>query len=152
VGSRGSVIPLFKEQRKNKKVTVTDSHMTRFWIDLEQGVKFVINSIEKMNGGEVFVPKIPSMNIMDLVQAIAPNCEVSITGIRPGEKLHETLVGEDESWHTVELNDMYIIKPLHDWWDSDNWSNGKKLPEGFRYSSNTNDMKLTVDELRKLAS
>lgn len=150
VGSRGSVIPLFKEQRNKGKVTVTDPRMTRFWIDLEEGVKFVINCIEKMNGGEVFIPKIPSMNIMDLVKAVAPNCEVKFVGIRPGEKLHETLVGEDESWHTIELDDMYVIKPLHAWWDSKNWSNGGKLPEGFRYSSNTNTLKLSVEDLRKL--
>ena len=151
MGSRGSVIPLFKEQRKNGRVTVTDSRMTRFWIDLEQGVRFVIGCIEKMKGGEVFVPKIPSMNIMDLVEAVAPNSEVSFVGIRPGEKLHETLVSEDESWHTVELDNMYMIKPLYAWWDSANWSDGEKLPEGFRYSSNSNTLKLSVEELRKIA-
>ena len=150
VGSRGSVIPLFVKQRNNGCVTVTDARMTRFWIDLEQGVRFVINCIEKMNGGEVFIPKIPSMNMMDLVEAIAPKCEVKFIGIRPGEKLHETLVGEDESWHTVELDDMYVIEPLHAWWNAKNWLNGKKLPEGFRYSSNTNIEKLSVEELRKL--
>lgn len=150
VGSRGSVIPLFKEQRNNGNVTVTDRRMTRFWIDLEQGVRFVINCIEKMHGGEVFVPKIPSMNIMDLVKAVAPNCKVDLIGIRPGEKLHETLVGEDESWHTVELDEMYVIEPLHAWWNSQNWSDGKKLTEGFRYTSNTNPLKLSVEELRKL--
>lgn len=150
VGSRGSVIPLFVQQRNNGSVTVTDARMTRFWIDLEQGVKFVISCIEKMNGGEVFIPKIPSMNIMDLVEAIAPKCEVKFIGIRPGEKLHETLVGEDESWHTVELDDMFVIEPLHAWWNAKNWLNGKKLPEGFRYSSNTNIEKLSVGELRKL--
>src|SRR5665647_1051225 len=150
VGSRGSVIPLFVQQRNNGCVTVTDARMTRFWIDLEQGVRFVINCIEKMNGGEVFIPKIPSMNIMDLVEAIAPKCEVKFIGIRPGEKLHETLVGEDESWHTVELDDMFVIEPLHAWWNAKNWLNGEKLPEGFRYSSNTNIEKLSVGELRKL--
>jgi UDP-N-acetylglucosamine 4,6-dehydratase/5-epimerase len=150
VGSRGSVIPLFKEQSSSRKVTVTDSRMTRFWIDLEQGVKFVVSCIEKMHGGEVFIPKIPSMNIMDLVKAVAPNCEVKLIGIRPGEKLHETLVGEDESWHTVELEDMYVIQPLHAWWNAINWSNGKKLPDGFRYQSNTNKQKLSMEDLRKL--
>jgi len=151
VGSRGSVIPLFAQQRNNGSVTVTDARMTRFWIDLEQGVKFVINCIEKMNGGEVFIPKIPSMNIMDLVEAIAPKCDVKFIGIRPGEKFHETLLGEDESWHTVELDDMYVIEPLHAWWNAKNWSKGEKLPEGFRYSSNTNIEKLSVEDLRKLA-
>ena len=151
VGSRGSVIPLFKEQQTKGKITVTDARMTRFWINLEQGVKFVIDCIEKMNGGEVFIPKIPSMNIMDLVKAVAPNCKVELIGIRPGEKLHETLVGEDESWHTVELEDKYIIQPLHAWWNSKNWSEAKKLPEGFRYSSNTNTQTLSVEDLKKLA-
>jgi len=151
VGSRGSVIPLFAQQRNNGSVTVTDARMTRFWIDLEQKIKFIINCIEKMNGNEVFIPKIPSMNIMDLVEAIAPKCDVKFIGIRPGEKLHETLLGEDESWHTVELDDMYVIEPLHAWWNAKNWSNGEKLPEGFRYSSNTNIEKLSVEDLRKLA-
>ncbi len=150
VGSRGSVIPLFKEQRKTGKITITDPRMTRFWIDLEQGVKFVINCIENMHGGEVFVPKIPSMNIMDLAKAVAPSCEISLIGIRPGEKVHETLVGEDESWHTAELENMYVIKPLHAWWDSENWSGGKKLPDGFHYASNTNTAKLSIEELKKL--
>jgi UDP-N-acetylglucosamine 4,6-dehydratase len=103
-----------------------------------------------MNGGEVFVPKIPSMNIMDLVKAVAPKCEAIFVGIRPGEKLHETLINEDESWHTVELDDMYIIEPLYAWWDSKNWSNGRKLPEGFHYSSDSNTLKLSVEELQKL--
>jgi len=151
VGSRGSVIPLFKEQRETGRVTVTDPRMTRFWIDLEQGVRFVIRCVERMNGGEVFIPKIPSMNIMDLVKAVAPNCEISFIGIRPGEKLHETLVSEDESWHTIELDNMYVIKPLHTWWDSTNWSEGEKVPEGFRYSSNTNNQRLSVEELKQLA-
>lgn len=150
VGSRGSVIPLFLEQRKSGKVTVTDPRMTRFWIDLAQGVRFVIRCIEQMRGGEVFVPKIPSMNIMDLVKAVAPNCEVSFIGVRAGEKLHESLIGEDESWHAVELNDMFVIKPLDTWWDAENWSDGRKLPESFSYSSNSNLMKLSVGELQKL--
>ena len=152
VGSRGSVIPLFLEQRKTGKVTVTDPRMTRFWIDLEQGVHLVIRCIEQMHGGEVVVPKIPSMNIMDLVKAIAPDCTVSFIGVRLGEKLHESLISEDESWHTIELNDMFIIKPLHAWWNAENWSIGGKLPEGFRYSSDTNPEKLSVEKLRKLIS
>jgi len=150
VGSRGSVIPLFMEQRKNGTVTVTDPRMTRFWIDLEQGVRFVTRCIEQMHGGEVFVPKIPSMNIMDLVKAVAPDCEVTLIGIRPGEKVHEVLIGEDESWHSVELENMFIIEPLYNWWDSENWYNGKKLPEGFRYSSDSNPWKLSIEELQKL--
>lgn len=150
VGSRGSVIPLFMDQRKEGKITITDSRMTRFWITLDQGVHFVARCIEQIHGGEVFVPKIPSMNITDLAKAVAPNCEVSLIGIRPGEKLHEVLMGEDESWHSVELNDMFVIKPLHTWWNSENWPDGKKLPEGFRYSSDANPSKLSIKDLQKI--
>lgn len=150
VGSRGSVIPLFVEQRKSGKITITDPRMTRFWLTLEQGVEFVTRCIEQAHGGEVFVPKIPSMNIMDLANAVAPGCEVSLIGIRPGEKLHEVLIGEDESWHAVETNDMFVIKPLHVWWNAENWSTGKKLPDGFKYSSDLNPSKLSIAELKKM--
>ncbi len=150
VGSRGSVIPLFLEQRRNGKVTVTDPRMTRFWITLEQGVRFVIQCIEKMHGGEVFVPKIPSMNIMDLVKAVAPDCEVEYIGIRPGEKLHEVLISQDESRHTLELEDMYIIQPAFPWWQVENWKNAKPVSEGFTYASNTNPHWLSIEELKKL--
>ena len=151
VGSRGSVIPLFLEQSQTGRVTVTDPRMTRFWLTLEQGVRFVIRCIEHMHGGEVFIPKIPSMNIMDLVQAIAPDCKVDYIGIRPGEKLHEVLLSEDESRHALELDDMYVIRPLYNWWETKNWSEGKPVPEGFRYTSDTNTHWLSVDELRVLA-
>ena len=148
VGSRGSVIPVFLEQRRNGCITVTDPRMTRFWITLEQGVRFVIRCIEQMHGGEVFVPKIPSMNIMDLVKAVAPDCKVEYIGIRPGEKLHEVLISEDEARHTVELEDMYVVQPVHPWWQVENWAGGKPLPDGFRYTSDTNSLWLSVDELR----
>jgi len=151
MGSRGSVIPLFREQLKNGILTVTDKRMTRFWISLEQGVKFVIGAIERMQGGEVFVPKIPSMNIMDLAKAMAPACQIREAGIRPGEKIHEILVSEDEARHTLELDDMYVIRPEHAWWSNDNWTEGVPLPEGFRYSSDNNDRRLTIEEMRKLA-
>ena len=150
VGSRGSVVPLFLEQRKNGRITVTDQRMSRFWITLEQGVRFVIRCIEQMHGGEVFVPKIPSMNIMDLVRAVAPDAAVDFIGIRPGEKVHEVLVSEDESNHTVELEEMFVIKPAHPWWHEDAWAQGKSLPEGFRYGSDSNPRKLSADELRKM--
>ncbi|MBM4430526.1 MAG: UDP-N-acetylglucosamine 4,6-dehydratase (inverting), partial [Chloroflexi bacterium] len=150
VGSRGSVIPVFLEQRQNGRVTVTDPRMTRFWITLEQGVRFVIRCIEQMHGGEVFVPKIPSMNIMDLVKAVAPDCEVEYIGIRPGEKLHEVLISEDEARHTLELEDTYIIQPVHPWWRVENWAGGKSLSDGFHYASDTNTQWLSVDELRAL--
>jgi UDP-N-acetylglucosamine 4,6-dehydratase len=150
VGSRGSVIPLFLGQRNNGKVTITDERMTRFWLTLEQGVRFVIRCIEQMHGGEVFVPKIPSMNIIDLVKAVAPGCEVENIGIRPGEKLHEILVSEDEVRQTLELDDMFIIKPAHPWWQIGNWVDGRSLPDGFRYSSNTQPQWLTVNELKQM--
>jgi UDP-N-acetylglucosamine 4,6-dehydratase/5-epimerase len=152
VGSRGSVIPLFLEQQKTGNITITDPRMTRFWIDLDQGVHFVIRCIEQIHGGEVFVPKIPSMNIVDLAKAVAPKCKISLIGIRSGEKLHEVLVSDDESWHTIELDDMFVIKPLHAWWNADNWSQGKSLPDGFKYSSNLNPVQLTIEQLQKICS
>jgi UDP-N-acetylglucosamine 4,6-dehydratase len=151
VGSRGSVIPLFLEQRRTGRVTVTDPRMTRFWLTLEQGVRFVIRCVEQMYGGEVFVPKIPSMNIIDLVQAIAPDCKVDYIGIRPGEKLHEVLLSEDESRHALDIGDMYVIQPIYNWWQEEKRYNGESLPEGFRYASNTNSQWLSIDELRELA-
>lgn len=147
VGSRGSVVPLFLEQRKNGKVSVTDPRMTRFWIMLEQGVHFVIRCIEQMHGGEVFVPKIPSMRIMDLIDTIAPGCEVETIGIRPGEKIHEVLVSGDEARHTLELDDMFVIQPAHPWWRVENWAHAQPLPDGYCYSSDTNTRWLTADEL-----
>jgi UDP-N-acetylglucosamine 4,6-dehydratase len=150
VGSRGSVIPLFLEQRINGKVTITDQRMTRFWLTLEQGVKFVIRCIEQMHGGEVFVPKIPSMNIMDLTKALAPNCVVETIGIRPGEKLHEVLISEDEVRQTLELDDMFVVRPAHPWWKTENWVNGRPLPEGFRYASNSNKQWLKLEELKEM--
>jgi UDP-N-acetylglucosamine 4,6-dehydratase len=150
VGSRGSVIPLFMQQSQNGKLTVTDPRMTRFWITLDQGVRFVIRSIEEMHGGEVFVPKLPSMNIMDLAEAVAPDCEVEYVGIRPGERLHEVLISEDEARHTVELEKMYIIQPVHPWWHVENWSDAKPLPLEFRYASDINAQWLSVDELKKV--
>lgn len=150
VGSRGSVIPLFLKQRQSGTVSITDTRMTRFWITLEQGVRFVIRCIEQMHGGEVFVPKIPSMNIMDLVKAVAPGCDIEQIGIRPGEKLHEVLLAEDEARNAIELGDMFVVKPAHPWWSSDNWDEGHPLAEGYRYGSDSNSQWLTVDDLRLL--
>lgn len=152
VGSRGSVIPIFLEQRKRGKITITDSRMTRFWLTLEQGVKFVIHCIEQMHGGEIFVPRIPSMRLVDLAETIAPGCQVEYIGIRPGEKLHEVLVSEDESRHTLETENMFVIQPSHPWWTSQNWAHGKPLSEGFRYSSDTNEHWLTRRELESLVA
>jgi UDP-N-acetylglucosamine 4,6-dehydratase len=150
VGSRGSVVPVFLEQRNRGKLTITDERMTRFWLTLEQGVEFVINAISRMQGGEVFIPKIPSTTIMDLVAAIAPDCDTEFVGIRPGEKLHEVLISEDESRQAVELSDMYVIKPAHPWWESGHYPEGKSLPDGFRYASNVNSWNLNTQEIRDL--
>lgn len=158
VGSRGSVVPLFIKQRNNGGITITDERMTRFWISLEQGARFVIRCIEQMQGGEVFVPKIPSMAIMDLANAIAPGAKVNITGIRPGEKLHELLISEDEARNAVELEDMFVVMPPvllkrkgkllgRDW-----EAQGKPLPDGFRYGSNTNPEWLTVDQIKNIVA
>jgi UDP-N-acetylglucosamine 4,6-dehydratase len=152
VGSRGSVIPVFLEQRKRGKITITDPRMTRFWLTLEQGVKFVIHCIEQMHGGEIFVPRIPSMRLVDLAETIAPGCDVEYIGIRPGEKLHEVLVSEDESRYTLETEDMFVIQPAHPWWNSENWVHAKRLPEGFRYSSDSNERWLTRRELENLVA
>ena len=150
VGSRGSVIPVFMEQRKRGKITITDSRMTRFWLTLEHGVRFVVGCIEQMHGGEIFVPKIPSMRLTDMAETIAPGCEVECIGIRPGEKLHEVLVSEDEARNTVELDDMYVIQPAHSWWSLQNWKDGRPLPDGFRYGSDSNAQWLTSGELQAL--
>jgi UDP-N-acetylglucosamine 4,6-dehydratase len=150
-GSRGSVIPLFQQQRKSGKVTITDPRMTRFWITLERGVRFVLNSIETMAGGEVFVPKIASMRMIDLAKAIAPDCEIQVIGIRPGEKLHEVLLSEDESRHSVELPDRFVIQPAHPWWKGQPEPSGKALPEGFRYDSDTNTEWLSGRDLLAMA-
>jgi UDP-N-acetylglucosamine 4,6-dehydratase len=152
VGSRGSVIPLFLEQKRFGQVTLTDERMTRFWLTLEQGVDFVIKCLGKMRGGEVFVPRIPSMSMLDLASTLAPGCEVQVTGIRPGEKLHECLVSSDEARHTVALDDMYVIRPEHPFWNLDSPDVGTPLPGGFEFSSDSNDRWLTADELLGLAA
>ena len=152
VGSHGSVIPIFMEQRRRGKITITDPRMTRFWLTLEQGVKFVIRCLEQMHGGEIFVPKIPSMRLVDLAETVAPGCRAEYIGIRPGEKLHEVLVSEDESRQTLETEDMYVIQPSHPWWKSENWGDAKPLPEGFRYSSDSNERWLTRPELEGLVA
>jgi len=150
VGSRGSIIPLFLEQRKQGRVTVTDERMTRFWLTLEQGSRFVAHCIETMRGGEVFVPRIPSMRITDLAKVMAPDCEVEIIGIRPGEKLHEVLLTEDEARHSKDMGDYFIIEPELRFWQKNNGHEGKSLPEGFRYSSESNSTWLDADELMSM--
>jgi len=150
IGSRGSVVPLFLEQKNNGMITITDEKMTRFWITLEEGVKFVIKCITEMRGGEVFVPKIPSMKITDLADAIAPNAEKKIIGIRPGEKIHEILLTEDEARHSREFNDHFVIEPDPPFWDNNGSKRGKILPNNFRYASESNDKWLTKKELMKI--
>jgi len=152
VGSRGSVIPLFLEQRKLGRITITDSRMTRFWITLEHGVRFVLSSIEIMAGGEVFVPKIPSMRITELAAAIAPDCAIEVIGIRPGEKVHEVLLSEDEGRHSLELDDRFVITPMHRWWKDQPEQKGSPLAEGFRYTSDNNSEWLTMNELLVMAN
>ena len=148
VGSRGSVVPVFLKQRSNGKITITDERMTRFWISLEQGARFVIRCIEQMHGGEVFVPKIPSMSIMDLAKAVAPQSQIDITGIRPGEKLHEVLISEDEARHSVEVDDMFVVQPAEAYWFGQEWQKcGQPLPDGFRYASNTNEKWLDMEQI-----
>ena len=150
LGSRGSVVPLFLEQRRQGRITVTDSRMTRFWLTLEQGVEFVIRCTELMQGGEIFVPRIPSMKIMDLVEAIAPGCEVTFSGIRPGEKLNEVLISQDEARHAIAFEDMFVIYPEMAWWGETKRAEGKNLPADFAFTSDANEQWLSIGELRRL--
>lgn len=149
VGSRGSVVPLFLKQRASGNVTITDERMTRFWLSLEQGVRFVMDCIEQMEGGEVFVPKIPSTKVIDLANAIAPDARLNIIGIRPGEKLHEVLISQDEARNTIELERMYVIQPTEAIWFGYSWQDkGRKLSDGYHYSSDNNTEWLDVDGIR----
>ena len=150
IGSRGSVIPLFLQQKAGGRITVTDERMTRFWITLNQAVELVLKAFQHMQGGEIFVPKIPSMRIMDLAQAIAPECEIDYIGIRPGEKLHEALTGEDEGRHTLFYKGMYVIMPSLSWWERKNYVEAKRMPENFIYTSDRNDEWMTVEDLRRI--
>jgi UDP-N-acetylglucosamine 4,6-dehydratase/5-epimerase len=153
VGSRGSVIPIFlKQRRQNGKLTITDERMTRFWLTLEQGVRFVIGCVEQMCGGEVFVPKIPSTRIVDLARALAPETELEVVGIRPGEKLHEVLINEDEARSTLEREDRYVVVPALALWQRDLRYEGQPLPEGFRYTSDNNPRWLEVEEIRQMVA
>lgn len=147
VGSRGSVIPVFKQQAETGVLSITDERMTRFWITLEQAVQFVLSSMDLVHGGETFVPKIPSMRIVDLARAMAPDAEHRITGIRPGEKLHEVMVTEDEARVTYDIGDRYVIMPSRPTWHSEPPERGKPLPDGFRYSSDNNTDWLTEEQL-----
>ena len=150
IGSRGSVIPLFLKQKENGKITITDERMTRFWITLDQAVELVVSALVHMQGGEIFVPRIPSMKIVDLARAVASGCTIEEIGIRPGEKLHEVLVTEEEGRNTVSYNGIYVIMPQLSWWKRENYRSGKRLPDGFHYTSKENDHWMNVKDLRNI--
>ena len=151
LGSRGSVIPFFMSARASGVLPVTDPRMTRFWITLDHGVDVVLLALEHMQGGEIFVPKIPSMRIIDLATAVGPECSVEYVGIRPGEKLHESMIGEDDAPYTYDYGTHYRIQPaIHDWFREESRRNGgRPVAESFRYSSDVNDHWITVDQLRE---
>jgi len=150
VGSRGSVIPVFQRQKEKGKITITDKNMTRFWITQEQAVRFIIDCIAKMKGGEIFVPKIPSMKIIDLAQAIAPQSKIEITGIRPGEKIDEVLLTREEARHAKEFDKYFVVEPEYAFWNKNNFKDGESLTSDFTYSSGENDHWLTTAELNKM--
>lgn len=149
-GSRGSVIPFFHKMRSTGSLPITDKRMTRFWITLDQGVQFVLDSLQRMKGGEIFVPKIPSVKVVDLARVIAPDCQLQYVGIRPGEKLHEAMITEDDARKTVEFDDYFIIKPEQPGWLSEGETyGGVPLHERFSYCSHTNSHWLTDEEIRQ---
>jgi len=149
VGSRGSVIPLFLKYKQTGKLPITDFRMTRFWITLEQGVNFTLSCLEKMHGGEIFVPKIPSMKIVDLAKAICPKCKLETNGIRPGEKINEVLISKDESRRAIDMGSFFVIKPNFPFWKIENWK-GNSLPEDYEYRSDTNLDWITIDEMLQI--
>ncbi|MBW1615274.1 MAG: UDP-N-acetylglucosamine 4,6-dehydratase (inverting) [Deltaproteobacteria bacterium] len=153
VGSRGSVIPFFIKKKASGTLPITDPRMTRFWITLDRGVDFVLKNFERMVGGEIFVPKIPSMNIMDLAKAISPEAKIEIIGIRPGEKLDEVMISKDDSRHTLEFEDYYVIMPVFHFFEkrfNSKKNNCKQVPEGFEYNSGANKQTLTIERLQKI--
>lgn len=150
VGSRGSVVPVFQEQAKTGTLSLTDERMTRFWITQEQAVRFILRCLAVMQGGEIFVPKIPSIRIMDLAKAIAPTARMNVTGIRPGEKVHEILLTEEEAPHAREFPDYFVIEPEHPFWRMSSSAGGKALPPGFRYTSDDNPEWLQVPSLQEM--
>jgi UDP-N-acetylglucosamine 4,6-dehydratase len=152
LGSRGSVVPLFRRLRVTGRLPITDRRMTRFWITLDQAVVFVLRALRRMRGGEIFVPKLPSMRIVDLAEAVAPECAIDDVGIRPGEKLHEMMITAEDARKAVEYDDYYVIQPAFPWWSDDLLADGggRPVPEGFVYASDRNDRWLTVADLRTL--
>ena len=156
MGSRGSVIPFFIMQKDSGELTITDKRMTRFNITLEEGVDFVLKSIKRMWGGELFIPKIPSYRITDLAQSIAPDCDHKIIGIRPGEKLHEDMITKTDALNTIEFDKYYVILPSTPLWDTEKYkkessnSTGKMCKYGFSYNSDSNNHFLSIEDLQKL--
>ncbi|MBI4272946.1 UDP-N-acetylglucosamine 4,6-dehydratase (inverting) [Candidatus Uhrbacteria bacterium] len=153
IGSRGSVIPFFLERRKTGVLPITDPRMTRFWISLEQGVQFVLKAFAETMGSEIFVPKLPSMNMLDLAQAIAPECKYEVVGIRPGEKIHEVMIGADDARNSLEFLNHYVILPQSvAVTRSHLYETAKPCPQDFEYNSGTNPWVLSVSELQELLS
>jgi UDP-N-acetylglucosamine 4,6-dehydratase len=150
LGSRGSVVPFFRKKIKDGVIPITDIHMTRFVITLQEAVDFVIKCFSVMHGGELFVPKIPSVKIVDLASIMAPHCKIKVIGIRPGEKLHEVMISEDDARNTLEFKDYYFVKPSFPWWRREIRYNGKRVPQGFRYASNINKDWLKGERLKRL--
>ena len=151
VGSRGSVVPLFKRLAESGTLPITDPRMTRFWITLPQAVEFVVNSFDRMSGGEIFIPRIPSTTILDLAEAIVPGSKIEVIGIRPGEKLHEEMISENDAHRTYRFKDHYVIAPtMANWGGQDMYSGGDQVEDNFSYCSDTNDWFFSVDEIREL--
>ncbi len=153
VGSRGSVVPLFEKMvESGQPLTITDPRMSRFWIKLEQAVELVMYAFDNMRGGEVFVPRLPSMRVSDLAEAMAPGRQTEIVGIRPGEKLHEQMITADEARHTIQVGDVYVVLPeSHEWDKGTEWS-GQPMPDGFEYISGDNDWWLEAGDLAQMLS
>ena len=149
IGSRGSVIPYFKEKISTGYIPITDLEMTRFWLTIEQGVEFVLNCLEMMQGGEIYVPKIPSFKVIDVAKVIAPNLPIKVIGIRPGEKLHETMITEDDSYNTFEFKEHYAILSTSLIESKFYKDIGTKVPIGFNFSSNNNKLWFSFDSFRK---
>ena len=153
VGSRGSVIPLFVKQRENGVLTITKPEMTRFLITLQKGVDFVLESLESMVGGELFVPKIPACSVADIANVVAPNAKWETIGMRPGEKMHEILIPEDEARNVLEFDDYFVVQPIQSFWGNKiGILGGRSCPENFRYASNVNCESLDEEQLRELLS
>ena len=152
VGSRGSVVPFFLEKRKSGVLPITDMEMTRFWITLEQGARLVLNGLRDMHGGELYVPKIPSMRVTDLARIIAPECKLEHVGIRPGEKLHEIMIGREDARNTVDNGSHFIIQPMLKFWEANGgpYANLPRCEEGFAYSSDSNDRWVSDEEMKQM--